>query len=188
MLVLFISLQGWQMLKQNMLEALQKHLGVIDTQSLEILDTQQKSAKIDKFSREIKGINESIGALQTLQIACQKLLKLIPTLGQDSNTEPQMQEVVQKAQFLGQALFGGSLVISLESESLEVQVANPLELLETQGAGYLSAYLHDRLEIIKQALGKIQESVSQKQVFSKPPTLNTPSFSKEALLGLMKTS
>ncbi len=187
MLVLFISLQGWQMLKQNMLEALQKHLGAIDTQSLEILDTQQKSAKIDKFSREIKGINESIGALQTLQIACQKLLKLIPTLGQ-GNTEAQMQEVVQKAQFLGQALFGGSLVISLESENLEVQAANPLELLETQGAEHLSAYLHDRLEIIKHALGKIQESVSQKQVFSKPPTLNTPSFSKEALLGLMKTS
>ncbi|WP_221272297.1 MULTISPECIES: flagellar FLiS export co-chaperone [unclassified Helicobacter] len=168
------------MLKQDILQALQKHLGAIDTQSLEILDTQHKTHKIEKFSHEIKGINEGIGALQSLQIACQKILKL-ETLNAES-----VQELVQKAQFMGKALFNSTLSINLGESMLKLNAPSPLDLL-SQGAD-LKAALQESLEQIKQALNTIQESVSQKQVFKKPPTLNTPSFNKDVLLDLMKSS
>ncbi|CRF48675.1 hypothetical protein HHE03_02490 [Helicobacter heilmannii] len=180
MLVGCILLQRMDMLKQNILQTLQKHLGEIDTQSLDMLDTQHKAYKIEKFNHEIKGINEGIGALQTLQIACQKILKL-ETLSVES-----VQEVVQKAQFMGKALFNSILSINLGESVLELSAPSPLDLLE-EGAD-LKAALQESTEQIKQALGTIQESVSQKQVFKKPPTLNTPSFSKDALLDLMKSS
>lgn len=180
MLVDSILLQRMDMLKQDILQTLQKHLGAVDTQSLGMLDTQHKAHKIEKFNHEIKGINESIGALQTLQIACQKILKL-ETLSVDS-----VQELVQKAQFMGKALFNSTLSINLGESVLELNAPNPLDLLET-GAD-LKAALQESLGQIKQALSAIQESVNQKQVFKKPPTLNTPSFNKNMLLDLMKSS
>lgn len=173
--------KGWMMLKQDILQTLQKHLGVIDTQSLEMLDTQHKAYKIEKFSHEIKGINEGIGALQTLQIACQKILKL------ESLSCESVQEVMQKAQFMGKALFNSTLSINLGENTLELNAPNPLRLL-AQGQEVLKDALQESLTQIRQALSAIQESVSQKQVFKKPPTLNTPSFNKDTLLDLMKSS
>ncbi|WP_104711077.1 flagellar FLiS export co-chaperone [Helicobacter felis] len=168
---------------QTMLQAFQKHLGDIDTQSLEMLDTQGKAHKIERFNHEIKSINESIGALQILQIACQKLLKL------ESKDRASMQEAVNKARFKEKGLFGVRLDIVLDSqEPLCVQVPNPLEVLESQGFDAMRASLEQGLSSIKGALTSIQESVATKQVFQKTPTLNTPNFSKDALLAMMKSS
>ncbi|WP_240329322.1 flagellar FLiS export co-chaperone [Helicobacter suis] len=169
------------MLKQDMLQAFEKHLGALDTQELEMLDTRQKSSKIEKFSHEIKSLNESIGALQVLQIACNKLLKLMP-LSDTQEGRMQMQEVINKAQFLGHVLFDTPLVVTLEQTSLSIEVNNPLK-----SASNTEIYLQEKLEEIKEALLQIQESVSSKQVFRKTPTLNTPSFNKDTL-DFMKTS
>ncbi|WP_121022463.1 flagellar FLiS export co-chaperone [Helicobacter vulpis] len=166
-------------MRENMLEVFKKHLGAIDPADLGILDTQQKASKIQHFNHEIKGLNESIGALQTLQIACQKLLKL------EAEAHESMQEVVDKACFKGQGLFGVGLQISLDSqESLHLEIQNPLEVLASKGLEGMRAVLEEGLERIKDALARIQESVNQKQVFKKPPTLNTPHFDKSALLAI----
>ncbi|WP_205589474.1 MULTISPECIES: flagellar FLiS export co-chaperone [Helicobacter] len=169
-------------MRENMLEIFKKHLGAIDPADLGILDTQQKTSKIKHFNHEIKGLNESIGVLQTLQIACQNLLKL------EADARTSMQEVIAKARFQDKELFGVGLQISLDSqESLHLEIQNPLEVLASKGLEGMRACLQEGLEDIKDALARIQESVSQKQVFKKPPTLNTPHFDKSALL-CVKTS
>ncbi|MFC3847724.1 flagellar FLiS export co-chaperone [Helicobacter baculiformis] len=170
-------------MRENMLEVFKKHLGDIDPADLGILDTQQKARKIQHFNREIKGLNESIGALQTLQVACQKLLKF------ESGAHEGIQDIVLKARFKEQELFGGCLHILLDSqEPLRVEVPNPLEVLKSEGLEKMRAVLEEGLTSIKSALLSIQESVASKQVFQKPPTLNTPHFDKGALLAMKKTS
>ncbi len=58
----------------DILKTLQKYLGDVETSDFKT-NAIEKSQQIAKFSRDMKNINESVGALQVLQIACKKTPK-----------------------------------------------------------------------------------------------------------------
>ncbi|AFI03945.1 flagellar FLiS export co-chaperone [Helicobacter cetorum] len=164
----------------DILKTFQKHLG-----DVEIGDFQtnglEKSQKIAKFSRDMKNVNESIGALQVLQIACKKLLNKSMGLEdkdalQTSITQQELQEIVENCQFLASPLFDTELNISINDEVFSIMVANPLSLLEN--ASEFQAYLEEKLNEIKEMLGYLSESLSNAQTFM-------PSFSNNRFKDLL---
>ncbi|WP_104712749.1 flagellar FLiS export co-chaperone [Helicobacter cetorum] len=164
----------------DILKTFQKHLG-----DVEIGDFQtnglEKSQKIAKFSRDMKNVNESVGALQVLQIACKKLLNKSMGLEdkdalQTSITKQELQEIVENCQFLASPLFDTELNISINDEVFSIIIANPLSLLEN--ASEFQAYLEEKLNEVREMLGYLSESLSSAQTFM-------PSFSNNRFKDLL---
>ncbi|WP_242440006.1 flagellar FLiS export co-chaperone, partial [Helicobacter pylori] len=93
----------------DILKTLQKHLGDVETSDF-TTNAIEKSQQIAKFSRDMKNINESVGALQVLQIACKKLFNKSMGLEdkdalQASIIKQELREIVENCQFLASPLF-----------------------------------------------------------------------------------
>ncbi|WP_104748014.1 flagellar FLiS export co-chaperone [Helicobacter cetorum] len=164
----------------DMLKTLQKHLGNVEIGDFKT-NGLEKSQQIAKFSRDMKNVNESVGALQVLQIACKKLLNKSMGLEdkdalQASITKQELQEIVENCQFLASPLFDTELNISINDEVFSIMVANPLSLLEN--ASEFQAYLEEKLNEIKEMLGYLSESLSNSQTFM-------PSFSNNRFKDLL---
>ncbi|AFI06280.1 flagellar FLiS export co-chaperone [Helicobacter cetorum] len=164
----------------DILKTFQKHLGGVETSDFK-MSGLEKSQKIAKFSRDMKNVNESVGALQVLQIACKKLLNKSMGLEdkdalQTSITKQELQEIVENCQFLASPLFDTELNISINDEVFSIMVANPLSLLEN--ASEFQAYLEEKLNEVKEMLGYLSESLSSSQTFM-------PSFSNNRFKDLL---
>lgn len=163
----------------DILKTLQKHLGGVETSDFKT-NAIEKSQQIAKFSRDMKNINESVGALQVLQIACKKLLNKSMGLEdkdalQASIIKQELREIVENCQFLA-SLFDTQLNIAINDEVFSMIVVNPLDLLEN--AGGFQAYLEEKLNEIKGLLGYLSESLSSPKAFM-------PSFSNQSLKDLL---
>ncbi len=104
----------------DILKTLQKHLGDVETSDFKT-NAIEKSQQIAKFSRDMKNINESVGALQVLQIACKKLLNKSMGLEdkdvlQASIIKQELREIVENCQFLASPLFDTQLNIAINDE------------------------------------------------------------------------
>ncbi|GAA7271367.1 hypothetical protein HpBGD94_05120 [Helicobacter pylori] len=164
----------------DILKTLQKHLGGVETSDFKT-NAIEKSQQIAQFSRDMKNINESVGALQVLQIACKKLFNKSMGLEdkdalQASIIKQELREIVKNCQFLASPLFDTQLNIAINGEVFSMIVANPLSLLEN--AGEFQAYLEEKLNEIKGLLGYLSESLSNPKVFM-------PSFSNQSLKDLL---
>ncbi len=164
----------------DILKTLQKHLGDVETSDF-TTNAIEKSQQIAQFSRDMKNINESVGALQVLQIACKKLFNKSMGLEdkdalQASIIKQELREIVENCQFLASPLFDTQLNITINDEVFSMIVANPLDLLEN--AGEFQAYLEEKLNEIKELLGYLSESLSNPKVFM-------PSFSNQSLKDLL---
>ncbi|GAA9297785.1 hypothetical protein FIM73_00430 [Helicobacter pylori] len=164
----------------DILKTLQKHLGDVETSDF-TTNAIEKSQQIAQFSRDMKNINESVGALQVLQIACKKLFNKSMGLEdkdalQASIIKQELQEIVKNCQFLASPLFDTQLNITINDEVFSMIVVNPLDLLEN--AGEFQAYLEEKLNEIKGLLGYLSESLSNPKVFM-------PSFSNQSLKDLL---
>ncbi len=164
----------------DILKTLQKHLGDVETSDFKT-NAIEKSQQIAQFSRDMKNINESVGALQVLQIACKKLLNKSMGLEdkdalQASIIKQELREIVENCQFLASPLFDTQLNIAIHDEVFSIIVDNPLDLLEN--AGEFQAYLEEKLNEIKELLGYLSESLSNPKSF-------TPSFSNKNLKDLL---
>ncbi|GAA9870790.1 flagellar FLiS export co-chaperone [Helicobacter pylori] len=165
----------------DILKTLQKHLGDVETSDFKT-NAIEKSQQIAKFSRDMKNINESVGALQVLQIACKKLFNKSMGLEdkedalQASIIKQELREIVENCQFLASPLFDTQLNIAINDEIFSMIVDNPLDLLEN--AGEFQAYLEEKLNEIKELLGYLSESLSNPKAFM-------PSFSNKSLKDLL---
>ncbi|WP_101023244.1 flagellar FLiS export co-chaperone [Helicobacter pylori] len=164
----------------DILKTLQKHLGDVETSDFKT-NAIEKSQQIAQFSRDMKNINESVGALQVLQIACKKLFNKSMGLEdkdalQASIIKQELREIVENCQFLASPLFDTQLNITINDEVFSMIVANPLDLLEN--AGEFQAYLEEKLNEIKELLGYLSESLSNPKTFM-------PSFSNKSLKDLL---
>ncbi|MEJ8610240.1 flagellar FLiS export co-chaperone [Helicobacter pylori] len=164
----------------DILKTLQKHLGDVETSDF-TTNAIEKSQQIAQFSRDMKNINESVGALQVLQIACKKLFNKSMGLEdkdalQASIIKQELKEIVENCQFLASPLFDTQLNIAIHDEVFSMIVANPLNLLEN--AGEFQAYLEEKLNEIKGLLGYLSESLSSPKAFM-------PSFSNQSLKDLL---
>ncbi len=164
----------------DILKTLQKHLGDVETSDFKT-NAIEKSQQIAKFSRDMKNINESVGALQVLQIACKKLFNKSMGLEdkddlQASIIKQELREIVENCQFLASPLFDTQLNIAINDEVFSMVVDNPLDLLEN--AGEFQAYLEEKLNEIKELLGYLSESLSNPKAFM-------PSFSNKSLKDLL---
>ncbi|GAA7480627.1 flagellar FLiS export co-chaperone [Helicobacter pylori] len=167
----------------DILKTLQKHLGDVETSDFKT-NAIEKSQQIAQFSRDMKNINESVGALQVLQIACKKLFNKSMGLEdkdalQASIIKQELREIVENCQFLASPLFDTQLNIAIHDEVFSMIVANPLSLLEN--AGEFQAYLEEKLNEIKGLLGYLSESLSNPKVFM-------PSFSNQSLKDLLSNN
>ncbi len=166
----------------DILKTFQKHLGDVEVSDFKT-NAINKSQQIAKFNRDMKNINESVGALQVLQIACKKLSNKSMGLEdkdalQASITKQELQEIVENCQFLASPLFNTQLNIAINDEVFSIIVDNPLHLLEN--AGEFQAYLEEKLNEIKELLGYLSESLSNPKAF-----MPKPSFSNKSLKDLL---
>ncbi len=166
----------------DILKTLQKHLGDVEVSDFKT-NAINKSQQIAKFNRDMKNINESVGALQVLQIACKKLSHKSMGLEdkdalQASITKQELQEIVENCQFLASPLFDTQLNIAINDEVFSMIVDNPLHLLEN--AGEFQAYLEEKLNEIKELLAYLSESLSNPKAF-----MPKPSFSNKSLKDLL---
>ncbi|WQV07509.1 flagellar FLiS export co-chaperone [Helicobacter pylori] len=166
----------------DILKTLQKHLGDVEVSDFKT-NAINKSQQIAKFNRDMKNINESVGALQVLQIACKKLSNKSMGLEdkdalQASITKQELQEIVENCQFLASPLFNTQLNIAINDEVFSIIVDNPLHLLEN--AGEFQAYLEEKLNEIKELLAYLSESLSNPKAF-----MPKPSFSNKSLKDLL---
>ncbi|CAJ99947.1 flagellar FLiS export co-chaperone [Helicobacter acinonychis] len=166
----------------DILKTLQKHLGGIEVGDFKT-NAINKSQQIAKFSRDMKNINESVGALQVLQIACKKLFNKSMGLEdkdalQVSMTKQELQEIVENCQFLASPLFDTQLNIAINDEIFSIIVDSPLHLLEN--ASEFQAYLEEKLNEIKELLAYLSESLSNPKVF-----MPKQSFSNKSLKDLL---
>ncbi|WP_100948893.1 flagellar FLiS export co-chaperone [Helicobacter pylori] len=164
----------------DILKTLQKHLVDVETSDFKT-NAIEKSQQIAQFSRDMKNINESVGALQVLQIACKKLFNKSMGLEdkdalQASIIKQELKEIVENCQFLASPLFDTQLNITINDEVFSMIVANPLDLLEN--AGEFQAYLEEKSNEIKELLGYLSESLSNPKTFM-------PSFSNQSLKDLL---
>ncbi|QEE97268.1 flagellar FLiS export co-chaperone [Helicobacter pylori] len=164
----------------DILKTLQKHLGGVETSDFKT-NAIEKSQQIAQFSRDMKNINESVGALQVLQIACKKLFNKSMGLEdkdalQASIIKQELREIVENCQFLASPLFDTQLNIAIHDEVFSMIVDNPLDLLENVSG--FQAYLEEKLNEIKELLGYLSESLSNPKAF-------TPSFSNKSLKDLL---
>ncbi len=166
----------------DILKTLQKHLGDVEVSDFKT-NAINKSQQIAKFNRDMKNINESVGALQVLQIACKKLSNKSMGLEdkdalQASIAKQELQEIVENCQFLASPLFDTQLNIAINDEVFSIIVDNPLHLLEN--AGEFQAYLEEKLNEIKELLAYLSESLSNPKAF-----MPKQSFSNKSLKDLL---
>lgn len=137
-------------------------------------ETSQQANK--RFGEDIKGVNEFIGALQSVQIVLVKILKIAQGCLYDATDLQQAQiseseltskkslatseiaSLVAEAQFLGTPLFDTNLSANVNGTQQSICFTSPLSLAPDFHA--LSAYVQEKQEESMQLLLLLSEALS----------------------------
>lgn len=154
---------------QNIIAMMQKHQKDIEKQFSQDSNTQS----IHKFSEDMKGANEFIGALQTANVACRKILKLAKDLGANSLSQDSqdLQDIIENTAFMGVKLFNTQLSTTLNATSYIFCIDNPMPLLQVDSnTQALIAYIEEKSQEITQMLLTLSDALIES---------STPSTSSE---------
>ncbi len=173
-------------MQQDFLATLKKHIGDVDftqdsidcADSMQITQshsqvfsqsTESKKLRIYNFSEDIKSINEFAGALQTLQICFQKILKIARTDSMMESKEAQISDLIKECSFLGKGLFDSSM--SANGGSITFENPSPMPLLEKDLQEF-TQYIEEKLSELTQTLSLTSQKIIQMTTQSANSGLN----------------
>lgn len=158
-------------MEKDFLSALKKHIdsGVIEPELQKIT-----KAQIHNFGENMKGINEFIGAIQTLNVNLTKIKNLsekiewinellrqeenantIAMLNMQKNAHiANIRYVIEGATFLGVRLFNADLSCAVEGSVFSMQTGNPLE------SGDMLIYCNEKLGEIEILVRQLNEKLN----------------------------
>ena len=169
-----IRFQSEEVNMQNIIATMQKHINKQFSQdSIPYALSQIPQQSIHKFSEDMKGANEFIGALQTANVACRKILKLAKDLGANSLSQDSqdLQDIIENTAFMGVKLFNTQLSTTLNATSYTFCIDNPIPLLQADSnIQALIAYINEKSQEITQLLLTLSDALVES---------STPSTSSE---------
>ena len=169
-----IRFQSEEVNMQNIIATMQKHINKQFSQdSIPYALSQIPQQSIHKFSEDMKGANEFIGALQTANVACKKILKLAKDLGANSLSQDSqdLQDIIENTAFMGVKLFNTQLSTTLNATSYTFCIDNPMPLLQADSnTQALIAYINEKSQEITQLLLTLSDALVES---------STPSTSSE---------
>lgn len=174
---------------QDIIATMQKHIDKQfsqDSTPYTLCESTQQS--IHKFSEDIKGANEFIGALQTINAACKKILKLVQNLPPD-NLSQDLQDIIENTAFMGVKLFRTQLNTTLNATSYTFCIDNPMPLFQqskdsaTQEA--FIAYIEEKSQEITQLLLALSDALVESSTQSSG-NYNFNEFNAKAFSQMLK--
>lgn len=116
---------------RDMLSTFQKHIGKhhIDA-AFEVGSRIHTPSGIHKFSEDIKGANEFIGALQSASVVLKKILKVAQSVNTQGlhSVRSHIENIIANASFMGVALFDTQLDMHFNAKTYTFSIDNPLSL------------------------------------------------------------
>lgn len=158
-------------MRDDFLETLKKH---IDSGAIEVAQKAVTKAQIHNFGETMKGINEFIGAIQTLNLNLAKIKNIaekIEWINELLKTEKnenaiamlKMQQtahqtnvkcVYESTKFLGVSLFGTDLSCAVNGKMFSINVGNPLD------AANLVEYCGEQMRYIDILLRRLNDRLN----------------------------
>lgn len=148
----------------DILSTFQKHIGAHFDGDMGV----QSKASIHRFSEDMKGANEFIGALQTASSTLRKILKLAQSV--DSASEAPLiakargdiARLVEEAAFMGVKLFDSTLSTRMGGVEYTLSLDSPLPLLESHSTPFsaLISYVEEKALEANQTLLTLSEALS----------------------------
>ncbi|PAF43814.1 flagellar FLiS export co-chaperone [Helicobacter sp. 11S03491-1] len=180
------------MFEKDVLATFKKHLEGMDKPKEVGVHTNiwNKTTKIHQFGEDMKSANEFIGAMQILNIAIKKLIACSQKMLIDNIDEnikdtsyghlkgmvsKEMNEIIEKCTFMGNALIDVNLSIQSESKAIEFEISNPMPLFEREEYESVIAYLEDKIEDLQYSLELVSAKISSQNIFDASVS-NTPSY------------
>lgn len=147
---------------QDIIATMQKHINKQFSQdSMPYTPCESTQQSIHKFSEDIKGANEFIGALQTANVACKKILKLAQNLP-ENNLLQDLQEIIDNSAFMGVKLFNTQLSTTLNATTYTFCIDNPMPLLQEKDSNTQEAfiaYIEEKSQEITQLLLTLSDAL-----------------------------
>lgn len=135
------------------------------SQELQELPTlSQRDLEIRRFSNDIKGANEMVGAMQIADITLNALSNQAK-LGTSSTQE--LDNTAKAAQFKGESLFGRELSMSLAGENISLSLPLP-----SQMEGDLVENFSNKHDEISKSLSKMSELIEKASMPIAPNSQN----------------
>lgn len=153
------------MQNKDILSTLQKHIGVIEDMPKH--SKPCSSIHIHKFSEDMKGANEFIGALQSASVVLKKILKLAQSVDSQSESiqiaQSAIQELVTNASFMELPLFDSNLNATLNGTTYSLVIDNPMPLCADylNAMNNLIAYTEEKILELNEMLSRFSEALTE---------------------------
>ncbi|WP_291949411.1 flagellar FLiS export co-chaperone [Campylobacter sp.] len=143
------------------LEILQKHLG----QTGIGLDGANLKHQTQKFSEDITDANDFVGALQILDSALKKILKLLEDRDYEDVQDKvliasESIKIVDNCSFLGNALFDNNYNVNVGNKAFCFEICNPIKILENSDYLGMKAYIEDKREELALLLSELAGAIA----------------------------
>lgn len=157
------------MQNKDILSTLQKHIGVIE--DMPEHTKPYSSIHIHKFSEDMKGANEFIGALQSASVVLKKILKLAQSIDPQSEpiqiaqTKSTIQELITHASFMDLPLFDSNLNATINGTTYSLVIDNPMPLCEDcvdsiNAINNLINYTEEKVIELNEMLSRFSEALT----------------------------
>lgn len=157
----------------DILSTFQKHIGAHFEGDMSL----QSRASIHRFSEDMKGANEFIGALQSASSALRKILKLAQSVDSESESllitkaRGDIAKLVEEAAFMGVKLFDSTLSTRMGGVEYTLSLDSPLPLVESSKSSPDSAPFSALISYVEEkALEANQTLLALSEALSAPST------------------
>ncbi|MCX2716280.1 flagellar FLiS export co-chaperone [Helicobacter sp. MIT 21-1697] len=186
---------------QDILSTLHRHINTQFTEEMGQSIPMPSAKAIHRFSEDIKGANEFIGALQSASVALKKILKLAQSVDiqsqeiQIAQVKSAMQEIIDNTSFMGVKLFGTQLHTHLHTKTYTITIENPMPLCEgtshtsscaNPSMDTLISYVEEKANEITQMLLDLSEALSEPTNAKQENSYNFEEFNPQAFAQMFK--